>query len=174
MALMHNEAFIDGQNLNYSTKRSSQPWQIDLAQFRVYLQQKYHVENAYYFMGYKIKKHAKLYKLIEESGYILSFRYHSEEMKTQKKGNVDTDIVFNMMRKIADKEKLNGMILVSGDGDYFQTVKYLVQNGKFIRLLAPDKDRMSSLYRTLGLRYYAFLSQDEIKKRIEIKKAGPA
>ena len=48
-----NLAFIDGQNLYMGTaKRKKDPWQIDLARFRVYLKEKYDVDEAYYFLGY--------------------------------------------------------------------------------------------------------------------------
>jgi hypothetical protein len=46
-----NQAFIDGQNLRLGTTKARPPWKIDLARFRVYLRDKYSVEEAYYFMG---------------------------------------------------------------------------------------------------------------------------
>jgi hypothetical protein len=59
----NNLAFIDGQNLYYGTaKRKVDPWKIDLLRFRIYLSQKYHVDKAYYFLGYK--KESKFEKIL--------------------------------------------------------------------------------------------------------------
>ncbi len=46
-----NYAFIDGQNLDLAV-RSLLGWKLDWRRFRVYLQEKYNVEKAYYFIGY--------------------------------------------------------------------------------------------------------------------------
>lgn len=87
-------------------------------------------------------------------------------MKSIKKGNVDTDIVFEIMKKIADKEEFNKVVLVSGDGDYFKMVKYLIEKGKFLKLLAPCEKRMSSLYLGLEGGYFAFLDRRDVVKKI--------
>jgi uncharacterized LabA/DUF88 family protein len=168
---MNNQAFIDGQNLRYSTAKSDKPWAVDLKRFRVYLREKYKVDKAYYFIGYHIDAYDDLYNFLQESGYIVVFRKHSEIMATLKKGNVDTDIVFTIMRKIADSETFDKVILVSGDGDYFKMVQYLVDKNKFAKILAPHKDRMSSLYsRFLSPHYYDFLDKDSIKNKLIYRK----
>jgi len=76
------------------------------------------------------------------------------------------------MRKIAEKEDFDKIILVSGDGDYFRMVQYLIEKDKFERLLAPNEERMSSLYRTLEPKYYAFLNRETTRNKIEYKNAG--
>jgi uncharacterized LabA/DUF88 family protein len=167
---MNNEAFIDGQNLQFSTTKADKAWHVDLKRFRTYLDRKYNVTQAYYFMGYQIQQHAELYRKIQEAGYILIFRQHNEKMNSIKKGNVDTDIVFTIMQKIADREKFGKVILVSGDGDYYKMVQYLIEKAKFARLLAPSEKRMSSLYKTLEPKYYAFLNRPEVKNKIAIRK----
>ena len=162
-----NQAFIDGQNLTLGTKQSETPWKIDLAKFRFYLKRKYNVDKAYYFIGYYIEKYEPLYKAIKRNDYELVFREFTNDSMSHKKGNVDTDIVFEMMRKIADREKLDKMLLVSGDGDYFRTVKYLVDIGKFEKVLAPDEKAMSFLYkRKLSPSYYSFLGRKEVKAKL--------
>lgn len=90
-------------------------------------------------------------------------------MKSTKKGNVDTDIVFITMRKVADNEDFDKVILVSGDGDYFKMVQYLIEKSKFGRLLAPNERYMSSLYKTLEPKYYAFLNRSEVRQKIELR-----
>lgn len=43
-----NLAFIDGQNLHLGTAENG--WKIDHKKFRIYLKDKYHIEEAYYFL----------------------------------------------------------------------------------------------------------------------------
>ena len=76
-----------------------------MARFRVYLREKYQVDVAYYFLGAVDDEQQALYENIQKAGFILTFREHSQSMIGKKKGNVDTDIVFNIMEKIAEKEK---------------------------------------------------------------------
>jgi len=90
---MHNQAFIDGHNLRLGTVEAKPSWKIDLAKFRVYLKEKYHVETAYYFMGTFDPRHQDLYNSLQKFGFIVTFREHTENFASKKKGNVDTDIV---------------------------------------------------------------------------------
>lgn len=162
---LHNEAFIDGQNLHMNTKANG--WEVDLRRFRVYLRDKYQVSRAYYFIGAADDSHQRIYRDIQEAGFVLMFRKHSLEMTGHKKGNVDTDIVFTIMAKIADREKFDKIILVSGDGDYYQTVDYLINKGRFGRLLAPNYRSMSSLYKKyIDRAYYSFLDEAGAKNKI--------
>jgi len=47
-----------------------------------------------------------LYAKIQEAGFILVFKKHSDIMAGKKKGNVDTDIVFSIMKKYTKKNYL--------------------------------------------------------------------
>jgi uncharacterized LabA/DUF88 family protein len=165
-----NYAFIDGQNLRYSTAKGDNPWTINLKRFRIYLERKYHVSKAYYFIGYHTSQYEEMYRRIQEAGYILVFRKHSGGMISQKKGNVDTDIVFAIMRTVAEREPMGKVVLVSGDGDYYKMVQYLIGKDKFARLLAPNEKYMSSLYKTFEPKYYAFLNRPDVKNKIEYQK----
>ena len=91
----------------------------------------------------------------------------------KKKGNVDTDIVFSVMEKIAEREKFDKVVLVSGDGDYIKMVKYLIKKGKLEKVLAPNHRSISSLYKYLiDNSYYAFLDGDSCKKKIRLRKVN--
>ena len=70
------------------------------------------------------------------------------------------------MKKIAENDEFDKVILVSGDGDYFRMVEYLIEKNKFLRLLAPDSKRMSRLYRRLSSQYYDYLNSEDIKRKI--------
>ena len=163
---MNNEAFIDGQNLIYSSRREKPSWDVDLAKFRFYLERKYNVNKAYYFIGYYDASNIELYKKILNYGYVLVFRKHIKDQRSIKKGNVDTDLVFEVMKKLVEKEDFDKVVLVSGDGDYFKMVEYLINKNKFCKLLAPNEKRMSSLYKLLNRKYYSSLSQKEVINKI--------
>ncbi len=63
-----NIAFVDGQNVYMSTRAASPTWKIDLARFRIYLEQKYEVSRAYYFLGFLRDENQDLYNEIQEAG----------------------------------------------------------------------------------------------------------
>lgn len=166
-----NYAFIDGQNLIYNTKKNlKNPWQIDLRRFRVYLKEKHSIEVAYYFVGAYDEKHRKLYDDLKEFGFEVIFREHSVKSKSNKKGNVDTDIVFLAMKKIAEREKFDKILLTSDDGDYYRMVEYLISKNKFKKLLSPSSKNMSHLYKEkISDRYIDHLDRSEVKKKIMLK-----
>ncbi|MCX6703388.1 MAG: hypothetical protein NTV02_01720 [Candidatus Zambryskibacteria bacterium] len=69
-----NVAYIDGQNLYMATaKRDNDPWKINLERFRVYLQKKYNISKALYFLGYLDDSQQVLYENIQSAGFILVF-----------------------------------------------------------------------------------------------------
>jgi uncharacterized LabA/DUF88 family protein len=164
-----NYAFVDSQNLHLGTTRSRPSWKIDLVKFRIFLEKRYKVEKAYYFLGVFDGKYQKMYDFIQDSGYILVFREHAGSQISKKKGNVDTDIIFYMLTKLLDRERFDGIILVSGDGDYWRTVDYLIGKKRFVKLLAPSQHAISSLYKRIPDSYRVFLDDKDTKKKIEYK-----
>ncbi len=168
----NNYAFIDGQNLYIGTaKRNVDAWKIDLTKFRVYLQQKYHVTKAFYFLGFLEEDNQKIYEEIQTAGFILLFREHTSLMLGKKKGNVDSDIILHIMKKMYYKEAFDGIVLVSGDGDYKQLVDFLITEKKFKKILFPDAQRASSLYKKIGAQFFAPLDNVDVRRKIEMKKA---
>lgn len=169
-----NLAFIDGQNLHMGTaKRENNPWKIDLGRFRVYLERKYHVDKAYYFLGYVQETNQELYEEIQNAGFVLVFREHNPAMIGKKKGNVDSDIIFHIMKKMYKKEDFKKIILVSGDGDYKLVVDFLIEENRFAKILFPDRSRASSLYKKIGGTYFDALDIAGVRNKIEKKKKAP-
>lgn len=166
----NNIAYIDGQNLHMGTASSVPSWKVDLDRFRIYLRQKYDVERAYYYLGYvqEGSKYENLYEAVQRAGFILVFREHNSAMLGTKKGNVDADIIFSIMKRLYLKEKFNKVVLVSGDGDYKMLVDFLIEQGKFEKILFPNGKRRSSLYKSISINYYANL--EDSKQKIEHKK----
>jgi uncharacterized LabA/DUF88 family protein len=166
-----NIAYIDGQNLYMGISLLEEgSWGVDLVRFREYLRKKYKVAKAYYFLGYTVEENNGLYEHIQEAGFILKFREHNSAMLGKKKGNVDTDIVFDIMKRLYKKEDFNKVVLVSGDGDYKLLVDFLIEEDKLEKLLFPNKKFASSLYKVIGGQYFNHLDHPDIKKKIEAKK----
>lgn len=162
-----NFAYIDNQNLYMATHRADDPWDIDMRKFRAFLREKYNVVYAYLFMGAFQIERQDMYRAFQEYGYVLIFREHGMELKGKKKGNVDVDVVFEMMRDNFTSARMERAVLVSGDGDYFRTVDYLVDMGKFERVLLPSRKNASSLYKQLSNRYFAYLDTERVKERLQ-------
>jgi uncharacterized LabA/DUF88 family protein len=161
-----NIAFIDGQNLHLGTREEG--WKIDLVKLRIYLKEKYKVKEAHYFLGYVSDEQTDLYNTLQKAGFIVVFKEHHASSVGKKKGNVDSDIIFEIMKSLLE----NGgdfakIILVSGDGDYKKVVDYLIRKNRFEKILFPNKKFASSLYKKLTVRYFDYLSKTEIRKKIE-------
>lgn len=169
---MNNYCYIDGQNLHLGTASAEIPWTIDLNKFRVYLHDKYHVSKAFYYLGYvkEGNKIEKLYENIQNAGFILVFRQHNSAMIGQKKGNVDSDIIFSIMKRLYEEaDNFDKIVLVSGDGDYKMLVDFLIGESKFEKILFPNKKYRSSLYKQIGAPYFAYLDDQGVKNKIAHK-----
>ena len=93
-----------------TAKRETDPWKVDLARFRVYLEKKYNVEKAFYFLGFLDESQQSLYE-------------------------------------------------------------FLITEAKLGKILFPDRQRASSLYKKLGAPCFAALDDKDTKRKIEMKKA---
>ncbi|MEX2515147.1 MAG: NYN domain-containing protein [Candidatus Paceibacterota bacterium] len=163
----NNLAFIDGQNLYLGVKEKG--WKIDYGKFRTYLKDKYDVQEAYYFMGYVSESEQDLYDNLQRAGFILSFREHSSALKGKKKGNVDSDLIFSVMKKIIQGVEFDNIILVSGDGDYKKLVDFLIKRDELAKILFPNLEFSSSLYKSLGSEYFDHLDKKDVRKKIEYR-----
>lgn len=165
---MRNIAYIDGQNLHLGTTKREPVWRVDLARLRVYLEKKYHVDRAYYYLGYvqDDDQYQRLYEEVQTAGFVLVFREHNSAMKGTKKGNVDSDIIFSIMKRIYYREQFEKIVLVSGDGDYKQLVDFLIKEKKFEKILFPKQRYASSLYKQLGAPYFADLSNPDTREKL--------
>ncbi len=139
----NNYAFIDSQNLNLGTRHEG--WKLNYGKFRLYLRNKYHVQKAFLFIGY-IESNTKLYRNLQEQGFILVFKNVLEIKKGEKvtyKGNVDAELVLHAMIEWDNYDKA---VIVSGDGDFFCLVDHLAENDKLLKVITPNS-KYSSLLR---------------------------
>lgn len=139
----NNYAFIDSQNLNLSIR--TQGWTLDFRRFRQYLGRRYGVTKAFVFIGYVYENQA-LYTGLQEDGYILVFKPTLKLPSGKVKGNVDAEIVLHAMIEYENYDKA---LIVTGDGDLYCLVDYLVKNDKLLKLMIPNKNSFSSLFRKL-------------------------
>lgn len=148
------------------TTMSDKPWKVDLAKFRIYLEKKYGVKEAYYFLGYVQDTNQELYEEIQKAGFILIFRQHNPAMIGKKKGNVDSDIIFQAMKRLYKNPDFKQIILVSGDGDYKILVDFLLEEKRFKKILFPNRKFASSLYKVIGSEYFDYLESKDVKDKI--------
>lgn len=124
---------------------------MDWKKFRIWLQEKYGVTHAYMFIGYMVENEA-LYDLMHEHGYLVALKptleikadQQSEEHKDDKpivKGNIDADLVLYAMKELRNYNKA---VIVSGDGDFFGLIEYLIEQNKLLKVLTPNQ-RYSTL-----------------------------
>jgi uncharacterized LabA/DUF88 family protein len=163
-----NVAFIDAQNLYLGTTQSLIPWKVDLYKFREYLRKKYNVMKAFYFLGVVDENRNDLYTRIQDAGFILLFRQHTSFMVGKKKGNVDSDIIFSVMKSLYKNEIPNRIVLVAGDGDYKMLVDFLIEENRLDKILFPDQIRASSLYKKTDVSLKANLNDSDVRKKIEL------
>jgi len=162
-----NIAFIDAQNLHLGTQTDN--WIIDFKRFRIYLKEKFKVEEAYFFLWVVNDDYQKMYRKIQKAGFILEFREHNTSMLWKKKGNVDVDIVFEIMHRLLEEDDFDKIVLVTWDGDYIKLVNYLIEKEKLEKILFPN-NKYSSLYRKIQPKFGLNLSLPDVKKKIEYKK----
>ena len=139
----NNYAFIDSQNLNLSIRE--QGWVLDFARFRVYLTDKYGITKAFIFIGY-VPQNQPLYTNLQKDGYILVFKPTLILPNGEVKGNVDAELVLHTMIEYANYDKA---LIVTGDGDFYCLVDYLLSNNKLLNLMIPNIEKYSSLFRRL-------------------------
>lgn len=139
-----NFAFIDSQNLNLSIRELG--WKLDFRRFRQYLKDKYQISQAFLFIGY-VRGNESLYTYLQNAGYVCVFKPTLELQNGKTKGNVDAELVLHAMIQFT---KFDKAVLVTGDGDFYCLVEYLLQQEKLMKLLIPNKQRYSSLFKKLS------------------------
>ena len=136
---LNNYAFIDGQNMHLGTRDAG--WIPDYGKFRTYLEEKYSVDQAFYFIGYQ-KENQDLYDVLKKEGYILIHKPTYVAVDGTVKGNCDAELVLHTM---IEYENFNKAVIVSGDGDFYCLIKHLRENRKLRIVLVPNKATMSKL-----------------------------
>jgi uncharacterized LabA/DUF88 family protein len=160
-------AFIDSQNLNLSIQALG--WHLDFARFRTYLRDKYNVDKAYIFIGF-IDDNNELYDSLREAGYILVFKQTLTYKDGTTKGNVDAELVLHAMIHLNTYDKA---LIVTGDGDFYCLIEYLIQKQKLSKVIVPNQHRYSALLKRFDSDYLAFVSDLKSKLAYVSKRKEP-
>jgi uncharacterized LabA/DUF88 family protein len=159
----NNYAFIDSQNLNLSIR--DQGWILDFRKFKQFLRDKYRVTHAFLFIGY-IYENQDLYTNLQKDGYILIFKPTLRLPDGRVKGNVDAELVLHAMIEYDNYDKA---LIVTGDGDFYCLVDYLVKKGKLLKLMVPNRNKFSSLLRKM-MPHIMFMN--DLRGKLEHGKVG--
>ncbi|HUC88075.1 MAG TPA: NYN domain-containing protein [Candidatus Binatia bacterium] len=144
-------AFIDSQNLNLGVQAVG--WKMDWRRFRSYLEKQHNVTKAFMFIGYLVENES-MYEQLHEAGYLIvlkptvdikalaekhpeiSLNEHvKDEPKSSVKGNIDADLVLYAMKELPNYDQA---IIVSGDGDFYTLVEYLLERHKLKHIMTPN------------------------------------
>lgn len=164
--MQNNYAFIDSQNLNLGVL--GQGWKLSFARLRVHLKDKYGVSKAFLFIGY-VKGNERLYKHLQEAGYVCIFKPTLELASGAVKGNVDAELVLHAMIHLNDFDKA---MIITGDGDFHCLVEYLLEQDKLLVLMVPNHTKYSGLLKRKEFRPHTRFVSD-IRYKVEQKKKGP-
>jgi len=125
--------FCDGANLFHG--RQKYGWQIDLEKFRKFIGSYCDLKFINYYLAMPVKNDIVFHgsqKFLEKIKNIVSVK--SKELKyilvaggVIKKGNMDIEIVLDVVRTVDD---LDVIIVVSGDSDFIELKKYVTMEKK--------------------------------------------
>ncbi len=159
-----NFAYIDSQNLNLGIQNLG--WQLDYRRFRIYLQEKYQVDTAYLFIGY-IPDNQDLYDSLQKYGYILKFKPVLPDKEGNHKGNVDADLVLQVIIDFYENN-FNKAIIVTSDGDFYSLVNFLYKKNRLELIMSPYRKTCSTLLKKTAKEKIVFM--DNLRKKLGYKK----
>ena len=162
----NNFAFIDSNNLHLSIKQLG--WKLDFKRFRKYLMEKYGVQKAYMFIGY-VSGNNDLYITLQESGFVCIFKPALIYKDGTTKGNCDAELILEAMIQYPNYNKA---VIVTGDGDFYCLVKYLLEKGKLKNVLIPNSFKFSALLKWKIFRPHLRYMND-LKDKLGYIKKGP-
>ncbi|OGY58456.1 MAG: hypothetical protein A3F24_00690 [Candidatus Colwellbacteria bacterium RIFCSPHIGHO2_12_FULL_44_17] len=163
----NNYAFIDSQNLNLSIRELG--WKLDFKRFRTYLTDKYGVTKAFLFIGY-IEGNNDLYAYLQDAGFICIFKPTLKYKDGSTKGNCDAELVLQTMVEYTEYDRA---IIVTGDGDFYCLVKYLIEQKKLEAVIVPNRFKFSALLKFKICRSYLRFMNDFERKLAYKKEKTP-
>jgi len=96
-----------------------------------------HMNDAALLLISRHLQRVRFYLKLQQFGYELYLKpvklYEQDDGTTRRKANCDVEMAFYLMK---EKENFDGVIVLSGDGDFLPVLKYLRSNGKEVIILA--------------------------------------
>jgi uncharacterized LabA/DUF88 family protein len=156
--------FIDASNIIYGCKDAG--WKMDFKKLIHYLRQRFRAQRIIYYAGKDAKngKQAIFYDKLNRLGYELKLVSVKTFRDGSRKADVDARLVFEAMRFIYNYESA---IFLTGDGDYYWLLEYLLKSGKKIKLFGHRHSTAKELKKLFGEK---FNDIGRIREVIEYKK----
>lgn len=160
--------FIDVANLIYGARRTGK-WEVNYKKLSEYLKSRYKASKIFFYAGVKSLRENKFNKL-QKFGYVLRLKelriYRKKPIERriecpkcghifikkiyrspEQKANCDVDLTFDVMRYASDFSK---MILISGDGDFYPLVDFLIKKGREVKIIGETHSTAMSLKKLAG------------------------
>ena len=139
---MKTFAFIDATNIIYGASHSN--WRMDFKKLMRYLKNRFGVIRAFYYAGLdsENKKQLRFYEKLQEFGYNLRLVPVKKFKDGHKKADVDSRMTFEMMRYFTGYDVV---IAMTGDGDFYWVLEYLLQTKKNVHLIAHSRSTAKEL-----------------------------
>ena len=87
-----------------------------------------------------------MYTNLQKDGYILVFKPTLKLPDGRSKGNVDAELVLHTLIEYPNYDKA---LIITGDGDFYCLVEYLLKTDKLLKLMIPNKENYYSLFRKM-------------------------
>jgi uncharacterized LabA/DUF88 family protein len=175
--------FIDVSNIIYGAKKTGN-WEVNYKKLYTYLTSRYKASKIFFYAGVKSLTKNKFTRL-QKYGYILRLKelriYKRKPLKRdiiclkcgcsfekkiyrspEQKANCDVDLTFDVMRYVSDYSK---MILMSGDGDFYPLVDFLIKKSREVRVIGESRSTAISIKRIVGENFIDLISIKHIIKK---------
>ena len=103
----------------------------------------------------------RLYESLQDAGFILIFKTVLKYKDGTVKGNVDAELVLHTMIQYPH---FNKAVIVTGDGDFYCLVQYLLETQKLATVLIPNRKKYSALLKKFAKQHIAFM--DDLRGKI--------
>ena len=115
------------------------------------------------FIGY-VAGNNDLDTQLQTAGFICVFKPTVTYRDGKTKGNCDAELVLQAMTEYQYYKKV---IIVTGDGDFYCLVKYLLEQEKLERVLVPNSKKYSALLKRF-IKQITFM--DDLRTKLAYKK----
>ncbi|MBI3335119.1 MAG: NYN domain-containing protein [Candidatus Portnoybacteria bacterium] len=156
--------FIDAANIIYGCRRVG--WKMDFEKLIRYMKTRLKADRILYYAGLdsENKKQLLFYEALQRFGYELRLVPVKRFKDGLRKGDVDARLTFEAMKYLNEYDE---GIFLTGDGDYYWLLEYLLQNGKKTRLIAHRESTAKELRQLFG---GTFTDISRLKKLLEFRK----
>ena len=161
-------AFVDSANIVYRDT-DHDPWKIDLRKLIKYLHERFGASRILFYGGFDKQNgvQVRLYEKMKSWGYEMRLNpvkhFVNERGERYAKADVDSRMTFDMMRYFSDYDRA---VVLTGDGDFFWVMEYLLQHKERIWLLSSPGKTAKELKKLVA---GDFANLDNLRSQLEFK-----